>query len=83
MMRKMPRRSWASGRGALVVIALLLLGSAFFRLVGPGAAIALEISGQIKSETDNSAVAESSVANLAPDLIKLLEETRNREEKIE
>ncbi|NNE78749.1 MAG: hypothetical protein HKN18_00615 [Silicimonas sp.] len=81
MKRKMPKRSWASGRGALAVIALFLLGSAFVRLAGPGAAIALELKDQLQT-TSPEVDSEPNVANIAPDLVKLLEETRLREEKV-
>ncbi len=80
MKRKMPKRSWASGRGALSAIALLLLGSAIVRLSGPGAAIALELKEQMldhqPSHEASAPALESDV--LAPELVALLEENKAR-----
>lgn len=79
---RMPRRPWASGRGALTIIALLLLASAALRLgAGPGAAIALEVKAQaekvLAGRTEDEAVDD--VVNITPDLLRLLEETQARE----
>lgn len=80
---RMPRRRWSSGRGALTVIALLLVASGIVRLAtGSGAAIALEMKERaeqlLASDTDDE-MATDSIADIAPDLLSLLEETQARE----
>ena len=80
MKRRMPKRSWASGRGALTVVALVLIASALFRISGSGAAIALELKEQLQSETHEEAEVE--VKDLTPDLIALLAETKEREARV-
>jgi flagellar motility protein MotE (MotC chaperone) len=82
MKRKMPKRAWASGRGALTFVALVLIGSALLRLSGTGAAIALELKEQIQANTSDEHVVDTEVKDLAPDLIKLLAETKEREERV-
>lgn len=84
MRRKMPKRSWASGRGALTAIALLLVGSAVVRLSGPGAAIALELKDQMIPSEQATAKSGSNldVEVLAPELVKLLADTKAREEEL-
>ena len=80
MKKKMPRRAWSSGRGALTAIALLLLGSALVRLSGPGAAIALELKDQL-SDGEADAEVSAPVASsdrLAPELIALLQDNKAR-----
>lgn len=83
---RMPRRTWASGRGALTAIALILIASGVLRLgAGSGAAIALEVKEQAeklmggaetrKAETDG-------VVDIAPDLLALLEQTQAREARV-
>ncbi len=74
---RMPRRSFASGRGALALIAVLLLASGLIRLgTGSGSAIALELKDRA-----NGAMAkpETSPVDIAPELIALLEEAQKRE----
>ena len=80
MKRRMPKRSWASGRGALTVVALVLIASALFRISGSGAAIALELKEQLQSETHEEEEVE--VKDLTPDLIALLAETKEREARV-
>ena len=80
MKKRMPRRSWASGRGALTVVALVLFGSAMVRLSGSGAAIALELKEQLTGREEvRSSAPENTAKDLSPDLIKLLSETKERE----
>lgn len=80
---RMPKRSWASGRGALTLIAALLLISGLLRIgTGSGAAIALEIkeaAASALSGTESETADLSGVVDIAPDLIALLEETKSRE----
>lgn len=82
MKRRMPKRSWASGRGALTIMALILIGSALLRLSGTGAAIALELKEQLQAEPEEHAVENTEVKDLTPDLIKLLAETKEREARL-
>lgn len=83
---RMPRRTWASGRGVLTVIALLLVMSGLVRLgSGSGAAIALEmkeaaeglVGGQPKVDDANG------VSDVTPELIALLKSTKAREEAVQ
>lgn len=79
---RMPRRPWGSGRGALTIIALLLLASAALRLGGgPGAAIALEVAAQAEKVLSRRTGEDLSddVVNITPELLRLLEETQDRE----
>lgn len=78
--RKMPKRSWASGRGALSAVALILIGSALFRISDSGAAIALELKDKLQDE--NVAASDVEVKDLTPDLVQLLAETRDREAQL-
>ncbi len=84
--RRMPRRSWASGRGALTFIAALLLVSGALRIgTGSGAAIALEIKEAAESAMSGKSSEDAGldgVADITPDLIALLEETKMREEAV-
>ena len=83
MKRRMPRRSWASGRGALTLVALILLGSAIIRVSGSGAAIALELTDQFTSEEAGANSDQTDTAeDLAPELIELLSQTRDREKRL-
>lgn len=78
--RMMPKRRWGAGRGALVVVGLLLMSSAAVRLgAGSGAAIALEIQN-VREAQDKSDV---ELRDISPDLVALLEETRVRERALE
>ena len=83
MKRRMPKRSWASGRGALTLVALVLIGSALVRMSGSGAAIALELKEQLGGGED---AAPAQLANdgkdLSPELIRLLAETKEREARV-
>ena len=74
---KMPRRSFASGRGALALIAILLLTSGLIRLsAGSGSAIALELKDRATGAMEKP---ETSPVDIAPELIALLEEAQERE----
>ncbi len=79
---RMPKRTWASGRGALTAIAVLLLSSGAVRLgSGPGAAIAQEMKEQaekLMSSGDLPGDPEE-IVDVAPELLALLEETQARE----
>ena len=80
---RMPRRRWSSGRGALVVIAMLLISSSALRLgAGSGAAVALEVKETAErllgsKETDTPHAED--VVDVAPELLALLKETQARE----
>lgn len=77
---RMPRRSWASGRGALWAIALLLLTSGLVRLgAGSGSAIANELMERADAALSSVPQEEGDVVDIAPDLLKLLQETQARE----
>ncbi|MEM8801292.1 MAG: hypothetical protein AAGF55_02035 [Pseudomonadota bacterium] len=79
---KMPRRSWTSGRGALGVIALLLVASGIIRLsTGAGSAIALEIKEQ--AEQQMAKASEPDIVDIAPDLVALLEQAQTRQRKLD
>ncbi len=81
--RRMPRRSWTSGRGALFLIAGILLTSGGLRLAaGSGGAIALEVkerADHLLSSADGEVVDAERIADIAPELLALLEETQARE----
>lgn len=80
MTQKMPKRRWAGGRGALFVVALLMILSAVIRLgAGPGAAIALEVESLTKARKGS----EVELKDISPDLVALLQETRARERALE
>ena len=79
---RMPKRAWASGRGALGFIALLLIGSAVLRFgVGPGAAIAKEIE---LPETLSALSSSPQIPahDISPELVALLTQTKAREEAL-
>lgn len=82
MKRKMPKRSWASGRGALTLVALVLISSAILRLSGTGAAIALELKEQLDSSGDQHATSDNDVKDLTPELIQLLADAKEREARL-
>ncbi|MGR3514765.1 MAG: MotE family protein [Paracoccaceae bacterium] len=79
----MPRRTWASGRGALVLIALLLVSSGMLRLgLGSGAAIALEVKETAERLLDRPSRDEGEIegeVDITPELLALLAETQTRE----
>lgn len=80
--RKMPKRTWSAGRGALILIALLLVTSAFIRFgAGPGAAIALELSELPFNKTPEPKV-DPIVADITPDLVVLLEEAQKKQREL-
>ena len=80
MTARMPRRSWSAGRGALLIVASLLLLSALVRLgAGSGAAIALEIQNARAAAGDGDVELE----DISPDLVALLEATRDRERALD
>ncbi len=80
---RMPQRSWASGRGALTVIATILIFSGVLRIgTGSGAAVALEIKEAAEKALSAGMMDEADlegVVDIAPDLIALLEQTKARE----
>ena len=83
MKRRMPKRSWASGRGALTLVAVVLIGSAVVRLSGSGAAIALELKEQLAGSDDAPAMStDTDARDLSPELIQLLAETKEREARV-
>jgi len=83
MRHRMPKRSWASGRGALTVIALILISSGLIRFSGSGAAIALELKDQLENAEDETVMVEDQeVKDLTPDLLKLLAATKEREARV-
>ena len=83
MKRRMPKRAWTSGRGALTIVALLLVSSAGLRLSGTGAAIALEVKEQFAGAVQEGPVEhDAGSADLAPDLVRLLKDTKDREERL-
>ena len=69
------RKSSRKGRGALLIIAALFLGSAVLRIVDDGAAIALDLA----SETTEPAA--PALCEAAPDVEALLDAIRAREER--
>jgi flagellar motility protein MotE (MotC chaperone) len=80
MTARMPKRSWSAGRGALLVVASLLLLSALVRLgAGSGAAIALEIQSARAAAADG----DVELVDISPELVALLEETRERERALD
>lgn len=79
---RMPRRTWASGRGALGAIALLLVASGIVRLgTGTGSAIALEIKERAEQQMAASTVPD--IVDIAPDLVILLEEAQARQKALD
>lgn len=79
---RMPKRSWSGGRGALLIIAGLLVLSAAVRLgAGAGAAIALELQGARKAAETIDGDAE--LKDISPELVELLEQTRDRERALD
>jgi flagellar motility protein MotE (MotC chaperone) len=78
--RKMPRKSWKSGRGALWVVAALLIGSAVVRLSGEtGAAIAREMA-QLGAGEDLPA--EPLICETSEDLATVLAALQGREARL-
>ena len=83
MKRRMPKRAWSSGRGALTLVALLLVSSAALRLSGAGAAIAKEVKEQLVDVAETAPLEhDPASSDLAPDLVRLLKETKAREQLI-
>lgn len=79
--KKMPKRRWGAGRGALVIVGLLLVSSAIVRVgAESGAAIALEIQNvrDAQKKTD-----QPELQDISPDLVALLEQTRARERALD
>lgn len=83
---RMPRRSWASGRGALTIIAALLISSGIVRaLTGSGAAIALEMRDRTKEAMEAGGIPASEsegFTDVTPELLALLEEAKERERRV-
>lgn len=76
----MPKRRWAAGRGALLMVASLLVMSAAVRLgAGSGAAIALEIQNSREAHKKS----DVELLDISPELVVLLEQTRERERALE
>lgn len=81
--KKMPKRTWGAGRGALVAIALLLVGSALVRFgAGPGAAIALEMA-ELPAIMKPQPKSDPIIADITPELVGLLEETQKKQKLLE
>lgn len=79
---KMPKRTWSAGRGALIMIALLLVSSAMVRFgAGPGAAIALELAEFPNLYSQPKA--DPIIADITPDLVMLLEEAQEKQKELE
>ncbi len=79
--KKMPKRTWSAGRGALVMIALLLISSAMVRFgAGPGAAIALELAEF--PALNRQPKADPIIADITPDLVMLLEEAQQKQKEL-
>ena len=77
---RMPRRNWTSGRGALTLIALLLVASGIVRIAsGSGSAIALEI----QERTIASEMQEAEPVDVTPELVALLKEVKARAEALD
>lgn len=80
--RKMPKRTWSAGRGALILIALLLVTSALIRFgIGPGAAIALELA-DLPSKNEPEMMENPIIADITPDLVMLLEEAKKKQQEL-
>lgn len=80
MRATMPKRRWGAGRGALLMVGSLLVLSAIVRLgAGSGAAIALEI----QNARQNLEREEPELQDISPELVTLLEKTREREIELE
>lgn len=81
--KKMPKRSWGAGRGALIIVALLLVTSALVRLgAGPGAAIALELA-ELPIGKQTEPEPDPIIADITPDLLMLLEEAQQKQKKLD
>lgn len=80
MNTRMPKRPWTAGRGALLLIASLLILSAAVRFgAGPGAAIARELENARTVSKDEG----EEVRDISPELVALLERTRAKERALE
>lgn len=76
----LPKRRWGAGRGALLMIASLLVLSAIVRLgSGSGAAIALEIQNVRGVQSRD----EPELQDISPELVALLERARERERALD
>ncbi len=76
MTKKPPKRH---GRGVLIVVALLLIASAAVRFgIGPGAAIALELT----TEAETPQIVTNADPDITPELVELLLEVKNREAQL-
>lgn len=82
MKRRMPKRAWGSGRGALTFVATIFLVSAILRVFGNGAAIALELGDEMSKEPAEMVESPPGTESLAPELIKLLAATKEREQRV-
>lgn len=83
----MPKRSWTSGRGALMLIALILAASGIARLAaGSGSAIAEELKERaaelVAGRQSVPAETAREPGDITPELLALLEQTRERERKL-
>ena len=80
---KMPKRTWGAGRGALIVVSLLLVASALVRFgAGPGAAIALELA-ELPIGRQAQLEPDPIIADITPELVVLLEEAQQKQKKLD
>lgn len=80
--QKKPKRVRSTGRGALIIVALLLVTSALVRFgAGPGAAIALELA-ELPAINEPKKKADPFIADITPDLVALLEQTQKKQKEL-
>jgi flagellar motility protein MotE (MotC chaperone) len=81
--RKIRAKKWSSGRGALALVALLLIGSGLTRFAsGSGAAIALEMKEKVEqalSATSQSNGVDTPLADVTPELLSLLRQAKEKQ----
>lgn len=82
--RKKVRRSWKSGRGSMVLIALILVGSVAVRLAsGTGAAIAKEFAGLTEADHADDMPVDPIACMADDELDGLVAALRAREKNVE
>lgn len=70
-----------AGKRVLLVLSVLLIVSGMIRLgAGPGAAIALELGDAARDENDFQVIQPD--ADISPELVQLLKDVKQREEKL-